>query len=51
MPAPYARFLSQLEEMIRDGAEDRVTSTVLRVTGRAPRSFESFARAHAARWR
>ncbi|MFP2958521.1 NmrA family NAD(P)-binding protein [Myxococcus sp. 1LA] len=51
IPAPYARFLAQLEEMIRDGKEDRVTPTVASVTGRAPRSFESFATAHAAHWR
>ncbi|WP_426756770.1 NmrA family NAD(P)-binding protein [Myxococcus sp. Y35] len=51
MPAPYARFLAQLEETIRNGAEDRVTQTVSRVTGREPRSFEDFARAHAASWR
>ncbi|WP_375754267.1 NmrA family NAD(P)-binding protein [Corallococcus exercitus] len=46
MPEIYARFLTMLDVRIRDGAEDRVTDTVLRVTGRAPRDFESFARAH-----
>ncbi|GMT98735.1 NAD(P)H-binding protein [Corallococcus caeni] len=46
MPEVYARFLTLLDTSIRDGAEDRVTDTVLRVTGRAPRDFESFARAH-----
>ncbi|WP_163784628.1 NmrA family NAD(P)-binding protein [Myxococcus vastator] len=51
IPAPYARFLAQLEETIRDGAEDRVTQTVSRVTGREPRTFEAFAREHAAHWR
>ncbi|MDC3961450.1 NmrA family NAD(P)-binding protein [Polyangium jinanense] len=47
MPEPYAALLVGLDIAIRDGAEDRVTDTVLRVTGRAPRSFEAFARAHA----
>ncbi|MBN9682755.1 MULTISPECIES: NmrA family NAD(P)-binding protein [unclassified Corallococcus] len=45
MPEVYARFLTMLDTLIRDGAEDRVTDTVLRVTGRAPRDFESFVRA------
>ncbi|WP_224240088.1 NmrA family NAD(P)-binding protein [Hyalangium gracile] len=48
MPERYARFLVQLDESIREGAEARVTDTVSRVTGREPRSFEAFARAHAA---
>lgn len=51
MPEAYARFLTLLDTLIRDGAEDRVTDTVLRVTGRPPRDFESFARAHLDAWR
>ncbi|NPD29307.1 oxidoreductase, partial [Corallococcus exiguus] len=51
MPEAYARFLTMLDTLIRDGAEDRVTDTVQRVTGRAPRDFESFARAHLDVWR
>lgn len=51
MPEVYARFLTLLDTSIRDGAENRVTDTVLRVTGRAPRDFESFARAHMNAWR
>ncbi|MFP2895185.1 NAD(P)H-binding protein [Corallococcus sp. 4LFB] len=51
MPETYARLLTMLDGLIRDGAEDRVTDTVLRVTGRAPRDFESFARAHPDVWR
>ncbi|WP_438008110.1 NAD(P)H-binding protein [Sorangium sp. So ce321] len=47
VPAPYAALLVQLDLAIRDGAEDRVTDTVQRVTGRAPRAFRDFARAHA----
>ncbi|RKH71126.1 NAD(P)H-binding protein [Corallococcus aberystwythensis] len=51
MPDTYARLLTMLDGLIRDGAEDRVTDTVLRVTGRAPRDFGSFVRAHASVWR
>ncbi|WP_437288906.1 NmrA family NAD(P)-binding protein [Sorangium sp. So ce406] len=47
IPAPYAAFLVRLDLAIRDGAEDRVTDTVHRVTGRAPRAFRDVARAHA----
>ena len=47
VPAHYAALLVRLDAAIREGAEDRVTDTVARVTGRAPRSFEAFARAHA----
>jgi uncharacterized protein YbjT (DUF2867 family) len=45
IPEPYARLLLGLEERIRRGEEDRVTDTVERVTGRAPRSFSDFVRA------
>ncbi len=51
IPERYARLLVQLDEAIRRGAEDRVTQTVSRVTGREPRSFEAFAREHASFWR
>jgi uncharacterized protein YbjT (DUF2867 family) len=38
----YARMLADLDVAISTGAEDRVTDTVLRVTGRPPRSFSAF---------
>ncbi|WP_437958951.1 ergot alkaloid biosynthesis protein [Sorangium sp. So ce119] len=47
IPAPYAAFLVRLDLAIRNGAEDRVTDTVHRVTGRPPRAFRDIARAHA----
>lgn len=47
MPERYASLLVGLDIAIRGGAEDRLTDTVLRVTGRAPRNFEAFARANA----
>lgn len=51
MPAGFAEMLAGLEDALREGAEDRVTDTVERVTGRPPRSFEAWAQAHAAAWR
>lgn len=46
MPERYAQLLVALDVEIRNGAEDRVTDTVERITGRPPRSFEAFAREH-----
>lgn len=46
MPERYARLLVGLDAAIRGGAEDRVTDTVERVTGRRPRSFAEFVRAN-----
>ncbi|MEI5100522.1 NAD(P)H-binding protein [Streptomyces sp. PmtG] len=39
MPAAFAGFLAGLDAAIGRGAEDRVTDTVERITGRAPRAF------------
>ncbi|MFD8862826.1 NAD(P)H-binding protein [Streptomyces sp. NPDC059590] len=49
-PKEFAAMLAGLDEDIRRGAEDRTTDTVLRVTGRAPRSFRDFAVEHRAAW-
>lgn len=43
LPADYAPILAALDLDIRNGSENRVTDTVERITGRAPRSFEDFA--------
>jgi uncharacterized protein YbjT (DUF2867 family) len=43
LPVEYARFLAGLDALIAEGAEDRVTDGVLRLTGTRPRSFEDFA--------
>lgn len=51
IPDRSARIFVRLDEAIRQGAEDRVTDTVARVTGHEPRSFEVFAKAHADFWR
>lgn len=45
VPGEYAAFLAHLDTRIRtEGLEDRATDTVLRVTGREPRSLEAFVR-------
>ncbi|MFE6401556.1 ergot alkaloid biosynthesis protein [Streptomyces alboflavus] len=44
LPAGFARVLAALDDGIRGGAEDRVTDTVARLTGRAPRSFADYCR-------
>ncbi|MFD9698402.1 ergot alkaloid biosynthesis protein [Lentzea sp. NPDC059081] len=42
VPREFAALLAALDEDIRDGAEDRVTTTVEDVTGRPARSFRAF---------
>ncbi|MFE1839772.1 NmrA family NAD(P)-binding protein [Streptomyces sviceus] len=39
VPVEFAALLADLDRAIAAGAEDRVTDTVQRLTGRAPRSF------------
>lgn len=51
LPAGYAETLSQLDEIIRAGAEDRTTDAVLRLTGREPTSFRRFAESNRYLWR
>lgn len=48
LSAEYAPILAGLDLDIRTGSENRVTDTVERVTGRAPRSFEDFVREYLA---
>lgn len=42
VPPEFAALLAGLDRAIADGAEDRVTDTVERLTGRPPRSFREF---------
>ena len=51
MPAGYAALLTGLDEKIKNGAEDRVTSVVQDITGRPPKSFADFACDNAEAWR
>ncbi|MFJ6695772.1 NmrA family NAD(P)-binding protein [Streptomyces sp. NPDC091272] len=43
MPAEFAALLAGLDRAVAEGAEDRTTDTVLRLTGHAPNSFRAFA--------
>ncbi|WP_030247889.1 NAD(P)H-binding protein [Streptomyces sp. NRRL S-350] len=43
MPAEFAALLAGMDHAIAEGAEDRTTDTVQRLTGRPPRSFRAFA--------
>ena len=42
VPHDYARVLAEMDEEIAGGSEERITTTVRDVTGRAPRSFRDF---------
>lgn len=42
IPAPFANVLATLDETIRHGAENRITTTVPDITGRPARSFRDF---------
>ncbi|MFB6603269.1 NAD(P)H-binding protein [Streptomyces noursei] len=43
MPPEFATVLADLDRRIADGAEDRTTDAVARLTGRPPRSFTTYA--------
>ncbi|MFI5778096.1 hypothetical protein [Nocardia sp. NPDC051570] len=42
IPADFATMLAALDADIRAGTEDRVTDTVEKISGRAPRDFREF---------
>jgi len=42
VPHDYARVLAEMDQEIAGGSEERITTTVQDVTGRAPRSFRDF---------
>lgn len=46
LPEKYAWQLATMDADISEGSEDRTTSTVYDLTGRQPRSFRDFVRAH-----
>ncbi|GHC59837.1 oxidoreductase [Streptomyces cinnamoneus] len=43
IPAGFAALLAGMDHAIAEGAEDRTTDTVQRLTGRPPRTFRAFA--------
>ncbi|UKL00385.1 NmrA family NAD(P)-binding protein [Brevibacillus brevis] len=47
----YAGFMADLDKHIRNGAENSVTDTVERVTGRKPRSMADFISTHSQHWK
>ncbi|MFJ6749335.1 NAD(P)H-binding protein [Streptomyces sp. NPDC091266] len=49
MPAAFAAMLAGMDRAIAEGAEDRTTDTVRRLTGRPPRTFRAVAEREAAR--
>ncbi|MEV6621158.1 NAD(P)H-binding protein [Amycolatopsis sp. NPDC051106] len=51
LPAGFAAALATVEDGIRRGREDRVSTTVLDLTGRPPRTFARFVAEHANEWR
>lgn len=46
LPEDYAPVLAGMDEAIASGSENRVTNEVAQMTGRPPRSFQSFLKAH-----
>ncbi|MYT33704.1 MULTISPECIES: NAD(P)H-binding protein [unclassified Streptomyces] len=50
MPAEFAAALAAVEDGIRAGREDQVSTAVLDLTGRPPRTFTAFVQDHANAW-
>ncbi|SEB30201.1 NAD(P)H-binding protein [Streptomyces melanosporofaciens] len=50
MPAEFAADLAAVEDCIKAGREDQVSTTVLDLTGRPPRTFAEFVQDHASEW-
>lgn len=50
IPEPLARGIAQSLEAVREGRGRAMTPTVQRITGAVPRSFDAWARTHAARF-
>lgn len=51
LEATYARTLAAMDGAIGHGQEDRTTDAVLRLTGRPPMDFKTFAHANCLLWR
>ncbi|MBU3869554.1 ergot alkaloid biosynthesis protein, partial [Streptomyces sp. 4503] len=50
MSAEFAAAIAAVEDGIRAGREDQVSTAVLDLTGRPPRNFAEFVEEHAAEW-
>ncbi|MFE9009863.1 NAD(P)H-binding protein [Streptomyces sp. NPDC007875] len=50
IPAEFAHALAAVEDSIRAGQEDQISTDVLGLTGRPPRTFTEFVHQHAQEW-
>jgi hypothetical protein len=50
IPAEFAAILAAADAGVRAGREDEISTAVLDLTGRPPRTFAQFVEEHAARW-
>lgn len=50
VPAPYTEFMLTILEFFKLGYSERVTNSVLKITGAAPRTFEAYAQDFKAAW-
>lgn len=50
LPSEFAAAIAAVEDGIRAGREDRVSTAVLDLTGRPPRTFAEFVKEHATEW-
>ena len=50
VPEHYAKFLTALEVSAAGGSEDKMNDVVEKVTGRAPKNFDSFAQENKTVW-
>jgi len=50
LPVDYVNFLIMIFGFLREGYSERVTGAVKEITGRDPRRFDDYARAHTAMW-
>jgi len=50
LPDHFARFMTNLEVLAKGGEEDRMNDAVEKVTGRPPKSFDTFAQENKAVW-
>jgi uncharacterized protein YbjT (DUF2867 family) len=50
IPAEFAAILAAADAGVRAGREDELSTAVLDLTGRPPRTFTQFVQEHAARW-
>ncbi|RKS08487.1 uncharacterized protein YbjT (DUF2867 family) [Nocardiopsis sp. Huas11] len=50
MPAEFAAAIAEVEDGIRRGLQDQVSTAVLDLTGRPPRTFAEFVQDHATAW-